>query len=405
MTRTLALLTLLVAAPAALAQSPAVEARDASNALLFRVDTGAGVVATGTTDVGTIPATGAGNRMMWFPSRYAFRAGNVSLLSATYWDLSNIGYGSAAFGQNTLASGDRSFAAGLATTASGAESVALGNGSTASGARSFAFNGTASRTAAVAIGSGAQAANDDALAMGPSSIANGLGSITIGPSVASGAFAVAIGLQNKASANFSVAIGKNARANRQGSLILSDGCAGFSSDSVYATANNQFVARGCGGIRFYTSQNLSSGVVVAPGGSSWSSVSDRNLKENFAAVDGEALLARLQSVPVTTWNYKAQDGSIRHMGPMAQDFYAAFGVGEDSLRINTVDIDGVALAGVQALEARTRAQDARIAELEAELAALRGERSAPVQAALPVLGVLGLLGLVGIRLRRRPLAT
>ena len=54
------------------------------------------------------------------------------------------------------------------------------------------------------------------------------------------------------------------------------------------------------------------------------------------------------------WNYKAQNTAIRHMGPTAQDFRAAFGLGDFPLRINTIDADGVALAGVKALEARTR---------------------------------------------------
>lgn len=360
--------------------APPLAAQSADSALyvsvagsnLLRLNQDAGFVVRGTQDVGVIPATGAGVRMMWFPTLYAFRAGKVDSFGAAYWDLANVGYGSAAFGENTRASGNNSFAAGVASTATGAESVALGNNGTASADRAFAFNGTASAVGAVAIGSGAQATNDDALALGPSSIAGGLASIALGPSIANGSFGVAIGLQNSASGNFSVAIGKNARtANRQGSVVLGDGCAGFSSDSVYPTANNQFVARGCGGIRFFTTQNLSSGVEVAAGGGSWSSISDRNRKELFTAVDGEEVLSRLRSVPVTTWNYKTQERDIRHMGPMAQDFHAAFGLGESELLINTVDIDGVNMAAAQALERRTAAQQQRIEALEAENAALR----------------------------------
>jgi hypothetical protein len=349
-----------------------------------------------------IPTLGAGVRMMWWPDRWAFRAGMVNSFGATYWDVANVGIGSAAFGENTRASGDHSFAANLATTASGDESVALGNNGTASADRAFAFNGTASAVGAVAIGSGAQATGDDALALGPSSIAGGLASVTIGPSIARGSFGIAIGLQNSASGNFSVAIGKNARTNRrQGSIVIGDGCAGFSSDSVYATANNQIVMRGCGGIRLFTNQGLTSGVELAAGGSGWLAISDRNRKEHFRAVDGEDVLARLRRVPVTTWNYRSQADAIRHMGPMAQDFHREFGLGEDSLAINTVDMDGVTLAAVQALEARTREQDARIAELEARLASLGAGPSEPVNAALPVLGVLALVGLAGLGLRRR----
>ncbi len=370
------------AAPALGAQSDSIFAVSSGGTNLLRLNTDAGFVVRGTANTGDIPATGAGVRMMWFPGRWAFRAGKVESFGSAYWDLSSVGFGSAAFGENTRASGNNSFAMGLTTNASGNESVALGNSGTSSGERSLAFNGTASAVGAVAIGSGAQATNDDAIAMGPSSIAGGLASIVLGPSIANGNFGVAIGLQNSASGQFSVAIGKNARtANRQGSVVLGDGCAGFSSDSVYPTANNQFVARGCGGIRFFTTQNLSSGVEVAAGGGSWSSISDRNRKENFLAMDGEEVLRRLRGVPVTTWNYRTQDRSIRHMGPVAQDFRAAFGLGESELLINTVDIDGVNLAGVKALDARSVRQQERIAELEARNAALE-ERLARLEALL-----------------------
>jgi hypothetical protein len=364
------------------AQEDSVIAATKAGVNLLRLNTDASLLVRGTVDAGTLPATGAGVRMMWFPSRYAFRAGQVESFGAAYWDLAQIGYGSAAFGQNTRASGAQSFAAGLATTASGAQAFAVGNNSTASGDRSLGFNGTASSTGAVAIGSGAQATNDDALALGPSSIAGGLASIVIGPSIANGSFGVAIGLQNSASGNFSVAIGKNARtANRQGSIVLGDGCAGFSSDSVYPTANNQFIARGCGGIKLYTNQNLSAGVEVAPGGGSWSSISDRNMKENFARLDGEDVLKRIRRVPVMTWNYKSQEASIRHIGPMAQDLFAAFDVGESDRLINTIDIDGVNLAGVRALDERTSRQEAQIVELEKSNAEL-ARRNADLEARL-----------------------
>src|SRR5690606_30245612 len=263
------------------------------------------------------PVSGGGRRMMWYPEKAAFRVGYVGSFGATYWDAGNVGNYSFSAGNNTRASGAHAVALGLATTASGNESVALGNNGTASADRAFAFNGTASGVGAVAIGSGAQATNDDALALGPSSIAGGLASIVLGPSIANGNFGVAIGLQNSASGQFSVAIGKNARtANRQGSIVLGDGCAGFSSDSVYPTANNQVGRRGCRGVKVFTEQGLTAGVEVAAGGSGWSAAADRNRKENFASIEGEELLARLRDVPVTTWNYLTQEREIRHAGPM-----------------------------------------------------------------------------------------
>ncbi|MFL5383998.1 MAG: tail fiber domain-containing protein [Longimicrobiaceae bacterium] len=340
----------------------------------YDLDNNNGFVSSGSYGSGNIPTTGSGTRMMWYPRKAAVRGGRVT---GSQWDDGSIGSGSAAFGENAQASGSNSFAANSSTTASGDQSVALGNSGTASGSQSFAFNGTASATGAVAVGSGAQATGDDALAMGPSSIAGGLAAITLGPSIANGNFGVAIGLQNSASGQFSVAIGKNARtANRQGSVVIGDGCAGFSSDSVYPTANNQFVVRGCGGVKIFTNQGLTAGVQLASGGSSWSVVSDRNRKENFLAVDGEDLLLRLRAVPVSTWNYLSQDRSIRHMGPMAQDFAAAFGLGESELLINSLDLDGVNLAGVQALERRTARQQAEIDALRTENASLRAESQA-----------------------------
>lgn len=210
--------------------------------------------------------------------------------------------------------------------------------------------------------------------MGTSSIAGGLGSIVLGPSVANGIYAVAIGVQNRANSTGSVAIGKNAWAERAGSVVIGDGCALSSNDSVRDTANNQFVVRGCGGIKMFTSMNLSSGVEVAAGGSSWSSVSDVARKEHFADVDPLEVLDRLSAMPIYTWNYKTQDATIRHMGPTAQDFRAAFGLGENDTTINTIDADGAALAAVQGLHVLVRQQQAMIDQLKAEVDQLKRTR-------------------------------
>jgi hypothetical protein len=303
----------------------------------------------------TSAVSGAGRRMMWYADKAAFRAGYVGSFGSAYWDITNIGNYSFATGNNTRASGEHSFAANLATTASGDESVALGNNATASADRSFAFNGTATAVGAVAIGSGAQATGDDALALGPSSIAGGLASIVLGPSIATGNFGIAIGLQNSARGNFSMALGKNARVSHQGSCVISDASASFSSDSAYSTTNNEITMRFAGGYRLFTNQGLSSGVTMSAGGGSWNTVSDRRKKENFREINAEEILKKVAAMPVTNWNYKAQPASQRHIGPMAQDFYQAFqldGIGNDTT-INTTDIDGVNMVAIQALEKRT----------------------------------------------------
>ena len=122
-----------------------------------------------------------------------------------------------------------------------------------------------------------------------------------------------------------------------------------------SNAPNEVGVRAAGGVYLYTRADLGTGVALAANGSSWAALSDANAKENFRDVDGEDLLARLAAVPIREWNYKAQGATIRHLGPTAQDFRAAFGLGDFPLRINTIDADGVALAAVKALDARTRA--------------------------------------------------
>ncbi|MDX1547964.1 MAG: tail fiber domain-containing protein [Rhodothermales bacterium] len=94
------------------------------------------------------------------------------------------------------------------------------------------------------------------------------------------------------------------------------------------------------------------------------------LKENFEAVDVQDVLQRLARLPITTWNYRTDDPAVRHMGPVAQDFYAAFGLGADDEHLAPLDANGVALAAVQALAQQNQAQADRIATLEAQNAQL-----------------------------------
>ena len=134
---------------------------------------------------------------------------------------------------------------------------------------------------------------------------------------------------------------------------------------------NEFTVRASGGVRFFSNSGLTTGVTLAAGGGSWASVSDRNLKENFAAVNGEQVLEKVAAIPMQTWNYIAQEDAIRHMGPMAQDFHAAFGLGPDDKHITTIDADGVALAAIQALYKLSQQKDAKIQRQQAEIDELR----------------------------------
>jgi hypothetical protein len=99
--------------------------------------------------------------------------------------------------------------------------------------------------------------------------------------------------------------------------------------------------------------------------------SDRNLKRDIEPVDEQAVLESIARVPVSTWSYKSDDPAVRHLGPMAQDFYAAFGLGDTDRAYNPIDAHGAALAAIKALYERSREQDARIERLERENRELR----------------------------------
>lgn len=128
-------------------------------------------------------------------------------------------------------------------------------------------------------------------------------------------------------------------------------------------------------------------------------ISDRNVKTNFTPVDSQAVLAKVAALPISSWNYKF-DMDTRHVGPMAQDFYAAFGVGADEKRIAVVDVSGVALAAIQGLNQKLDEKDAKIRALEKDVAELKAlamtlagktnsDGSAPALTAKPVVADAG----------------
>ena len=113
---------------------------------------------------------------------------------------------------------------------------------------------------------------------------------------------------------------------------------------------------------------MASGAYVSAGGV-WTNASDRNVKENFVPIAPAAILEKIDALPVTEWNYKNEDPSVRHIGPVAQDFYSIFRVGNSDTSISTIDPSGIALAGIQALDAKGGVQDNQIADLKQQLEA------------------------------------
>jgi len=140
-------------------------------------------------------------------------------------------------------------------------------------------------------------------------------------------------------------------------------------NDLYSSGANTVTMHATGGYQLYSGD--SSGVSLAAGSGSWTSMSDRNAKENFAPVDPGAVLRKVAALPMTTWNYKSQAASIRHIGPMAQDFKAAFAVGESDKGITTIDSEGVALAAIQGLNQKLEEKDAQIQAQSTEIQDLK----------------------------------
>jgi hypothetical protein len=336
---------------------------------------------------GRIPASGPGVRMMWYSAKAAFRAGTIEAGSrSTGWDEANVGEASAAFGRSTLASGDFSTALGVATSATGTASAAMGSGT------------TAAKEASTAMGFRSTADGVDSLAGGQSSLSRGFASLAFGGQAeAIGDYSVALGNQVTAGGPMSLAGGAGCGAGGAGALAFGqlvfangDGSVVLGSNAVAVTAApgsfvfgdrststqlfslnpNEFVVRAAGGTTFLSNAAGDRGVQLAPNGTDWTSLSDVNSKHLFRELDGEDVLTRFARMPITEWSYKGQD-DVRHIGPTAQDFHAAFGLGQNPLRIGTLDSGGAALAGVKALEARTGGFRSALDALRAENAELR----------------------------------
>lgn len=121
---------------------------------------------------------------------------------------------------------------------------------------------------------------------------------------------------------------------------------------------------------YFSGGSGGSGVCSFNGGAGWSCTSDRNAKENFQAVDVGQVLEAVTRMPVTRWNMKGDRNRTSHIGPVAQDFRAAFGVGEGDKTINTADAQGVAFAAIQGLHRQNQQLRTKLATLEARITAL-----------------------------------
>jgi hypothetical protein len=186
--------------------------------------------------------------------------------------------------------------------------------------------------------------------------------------IASGSYSAILGgHSNTASGLYSLSAGRRAKATHPGSLVWADSTnADFNS-----SAADQFNVRASGGTRIYSNSGLSAGVTLAAGASAWDVVSDRTLKRNIRDVDGKEILDKVLQLPIKRWSYKAQDPTVEHIGPMAQDFYPLFQVGDDEMRISTIDPPSIALAAIQGLYQIVEQQKVEIESLQEQIKELR----------------------------------
>ena len=327
----------------------------------FKVFQNGSFVATGNLGIGTSPMEGKGYRTSWHTYKGAFRSGYAD----NEWDDANVGFFSWAGGSNSTASGLYGLAFGDTNSAESTSSIVFGSGNQVKGAAGFSA-GAGNRvcdTYGVALGNNARSG-------GP--YING----KCDPETFNlrGLAAVAIGYNVTADQDHTMALGKFASNNGfQGTFIWSDGSAQASADTFRNTANNEAAFRATGGFRFRTNLGGTTGCNLPAGSGVFNCTSSRSTKENFAAVDGEELLLSLRQVPVTTWNYVAEGAQARHIGPMAEDFHATFGLGTNNTSIGVQDLAGIGIAAVKALEERTaqlQAKTAEVDELRARLLSL-----------------------------------
>jgi len=160
------------------------------------------------------------------------------------------------------------------------------------------------------------------------------------------------------------------------------------SADVFSTATDLTNATAIGnGARVNASNKIRLGntaVTVIEGQVGFTAVSDKTKKENFQPMNGEEVLGKIRGFELSSWNFIGHDPKeFRHYGPMAQDFFAAFGqdgVGQigTETTINSGDLAGILMIAVKALENRTaelKQKEAQIAVLESKVEELTAKHA------------------------------
>jgi hypothetical protein len=274
----------------------------------------------------------------------------------------------------TVSGGYYNVASGIFAVVGGGElSQATGTGATVGGGRQ---NAAAEQWATVGGGRANTASGEhSAVGGGHNNTANGTNAVVGGGynNLAGGYSVVPGGGGNQATGFGSFAAGFTTRATNDGSFVWG----GVVNVPTASTNDYSFTVRAPGGARFLTTTatNPLVGAILASGATSWAVLSDSNAKTDVEPVNAREVLKKVAALPVTSWHYK-HDLKRRYIGPMAQDFHEAFGLGSDDKTITTLDTDGVTLAAIKGLVEESEARDSRIGRLEAENAEMRSRLQA-----------------------------
>jgi hypothetical protein len=289
-------------------------------------------------DQGDLQAALDGKISNTSPSLFALAVGcgaTASSYGSAFGNNSGASDHSASFGSNNAAYGTNSASFGSNNAAYGTNSSVLGSYNIANADGSSAF------------GSYNLACDNANSAFGYSNCTNSfLSSAFGGYNIATGCYSTASGVYNTTSGGLSSAFGV---CNTASGLSSS----AFGSCLTNATDCSAMLGTGAGWINVLSDSCIctSSGANLTTGGA-WTNASSRDLKENFTTLDSTEVLRKIVSLPITQWNYKKEDRSVTHIGPMAQDFYNTFGVGGSNTSISTIDPAGIALVGIQALNTK-----------------------------------------------------
>ena len=185
-----------------------------------------------------------------------------------------------------------------------------------------------------------------------------------------------MGYKAYASSQDAIAIGDGAQSQGTNSIVIGTGL--YNGNSNYAAIGNSSVTttalNGATSTSYAfivgTGSSNGNGAYLTKGGT-WTNASDRNLKEDLTDLNPNDILKKIGQLDIKRWKYKGTDEY--HIGPMAQDFYALFHLGNDDKRISTIDPSGVALVAIKALSEKVDQQQQLIDKLLLELNKLQAK--------------------------------